>query len=585
MQSEVLSLSAYPLSQRFQDSLASVIGQPYQRATLGDLRELKPLALIAALWHMQPDRLILPLEDENSTALLPIVRLIAGFTRARRIEIVGPDLKVSQVSRLGTVVDVTRFAGASLSSAIRAAMSAAELKILLGKPRISVTMDDSLRRVLYLKTNLWMGIKAGGSIGHIAGVVNGMHQAGYHVTFGSAEPPVMVDPAVELIHVAPPATFGMPYGLNNYRFQANFARTAGQLLQTKPFSMVYQRLSAANYLGVVLSRRFKLPLVVEYNGSETWIARNWGRAMSFDGLATMAEQAMLAHAHLVVTISDVLRDELIERGVAPDRIVAYPNCIDPDVFDPDRFSANARHALRARYGIAPNAKVAAFIGTFGQWHGAEVLAHAIAKLALKQRDWVARHKCHFMLIGDGPGMKDVRQRIEQAGAGDICTITGLVPQAEAPLHLAATDYLISPHVANSDGSKFFGSPTKLFEYMAMAKGIYGSRLDQIAHVLSPSLDVATGLSDLAPPSADDASVAVLGEPGDVDALIEGIKFLVERPDWAQHLALNARAKALSRYTWTHHVAAILDALKALRTSQPASETDTQVLVTKDAGLG
>ncbi|KFL29413.1 hypothetical protein JP75_20880 [Devosia riboflavina] len=585
MQPEVLSLSAYPLSQRFQDSLAVVIGQPYQRATLGDLRELKPATLILTLWRMRPDRLILPLEDENSTALLPIVRLIAGFTRAHRIEIVGPDLRVVQVSRLGTLIDVARFVGASISSAVRATLSAAELRSLLKKPRIAVAADDSLRRVLYLKTNLWMGIKAGGSIGHIAGVINGLHQAGYGVTFASAEPPVMVDPAVKLLHVAPPATFGMPYGLNNYRFQASFARAASQVLRTTPFGIIYQRLSAANYLGVVLSRRFKLPLVVEYNGSETWIARNWGRAMSFNGLATMAEEAMLAHAHLVVTISDVLRDELIARGVAPDRIVTYPNCIDPEVFDPERFSPTERNALRARYGITPDSQVAAFIGTFGQWHGAEVLAQAIAKLALEQRDWVAKHKCHFMLIGDGPKMKDVQLRIEQAGASDICTITGLVPQAEAPLHLASADYLISPHVANADGSKFFGSPTKLFEYMAMAKGIYGSRLDQIEHVLSPSLDVLAVSPDLPGPSSDDDSTAILGQPGDVDALVEGIKFLVERPDWARHLARNARAKALSQYTWAHHVGAILDAFGSLPANESTTRPDARTPASQGRRLG
>ena len=162
-----------------------------------------------------------------------------------------------------------------------------------------------------------------------------------------------------------------------------------------------------------------------------------------------------------------------------------------------------------------------------------------------------------MLIGDGPKMKDVQRVIDASDANDICTITGLVPQSEAPLHLAAADYLISPHVPNADGSKFFGSPTKLFEYMAMAKGIYGSRLDQIAQVLSPGIDVANLPAPTEQPQADEKSVAVTGGPGNVDDLVAGIKFLFDRPDWAQHFAENARRKALAEYTWTHHVEAIL----------------------------
>lgn len=562
-QSEILILSAYPVSRKFQDSLNALIGQPCERATLNDLRDLKGMALVSALWRMAPTRLILPLEDENSTALLPVVKLIAGFTRARNIEIVLPDLSIVKVSRWKTPIDVCRFVGASISSAWHALRAAMELKGLVRQPRIEVELIDINRRVLYLKTNLWMGIKAGGSIGHIAGVVNALQRAGYDVTFGSAEPPVMVDPSVQFLHIPPPKIFGVPYGFNNYRFQSTFARVATKLLKRQGYGFIYHRLSAANYLGVILSRRHRLPLIVEYNGSEAWVAKNWGRAMSFSGLAVMAEDAMLRHAHLIVTISDVLRDELIEKGIEPERIVTYPNCIDPTVFDPARFTGTEREALRARYGIDPEAKVAAFIGTFGQWHGAEVLAQAIARLRTESFDWINERKCHFMLIGDGPKMKDVQRVINASGAGDICTITGLVPQNEAPLHLATADYLISPHVPNVDGSKFFGSPTKLFEYMAMEKGIYGSRLDQIAQVLSPGIDVANLPALAEQPQAEEKSVAVTGEPGNVDDLIAGIKFLFDRPDWAQHLAGNARRKALAEYTWSHHVDAILQGINRL----------------------
>ena len=377
----------------------------------------------------------------------------------------------------------------------------------------------------------------------------------------------MVDLEVKLLHVAPPRTFGLPYGLNNYRFQASFAKAAGVALSDQPHGIIYQRLSAANYLGVVLSRKYNLPLIVEYNGSETWIARNWGRKMSFNGLATMAEEAMLHHAHLIVTISEVLRDELVARGVEPKRIVTYPNCIDPEIFDPGHFSLEERNNLRARYGITPHERLIAFIGTFGQWHGVDVLAQAIARLRTDSFDWLKRNNCRFMLVGDGLKMKEVRRVINDAGAEDICIITGLVPQIEAPLHLAAADLFLSPHIPNTDGSKFFGSPTKLFEYMAMDRGIYGSRLDQIGIVLSPSLDVKNLPGQGVFPQETNQEIAVLGDPGNVDDLIAGIQFLVDRPEWAEHLAANARNKALSDYTWQRHVQAILDGYEAV-SSEP-----------------
>src|SRR3546814_12827885 len=106
----------------------------------------------------------------------------------------------------------------------------------------------------------------------------------------------MVDPSVQFLHIPPPKTSGVPYGLNNYRFQSTFAEVAANLLKKQTYGFIYHRLSAVNYLGVILSRRHRLPLIVEYNGSEAWVAKNWGRAMSFSGLAVMAEDAMLRHA-------------------------------------------------------------------------------------------------------------------------------------------------------------------------------------------------------------------------------------------------------------------------------------------------
>jgi glycosyltransferase involved in cell wall biosynthesis len=280
--------------------------------------------------------------------------------------------------------------------------------------------------------------------------------------------------------------------------------------------------------------------------------------MRFQKLAEMAEEAMLRHAHLVVTISEVLRDELIERGVEPTRIVCYPNCIDPLVFDPSRFSQHECNALRARYGIAVDSTVLAFIGTFGQWHGTEILAEAIAYLYRKKRQWLADHKVHFLLVGDGLKMPQVRAVIEEVRASEVCSLSGLVPQEEAAIHLAAADILVSPHVPNPDGTRFFGSPTKLFEYMALGKGIVASNLGQIGDVLAPGLNA--GILPAGNPSPGSPELAVLCEPGNVDELIKGMQFLVERRNWRGHLGRNSRQRAMEKYTWDHHVRFILDGL-------------------------
>jgi len=119
---------------------------------------------------------------------------------------------------------------------------------------------------------------------------------------------------------------------------------------------------------------------------------------------------------------------------------------------------------------------------------------------------------------------------------------GRVHQAEAPRHLAACDVLVSPHVPNADGSRFFGSPTKLFEYMAMGRPIVASRLEQIGQAL------------------DHEETALLVPPGDSEALVAALRCLLADPALRARLGAAARRAAEARHTWRRHTARIVEAL-------------------------
>jgi glycosyltransferase involved in cell wall biosynthesis len=104
------------------------------------------------------------------------------------------------------------------------------------------------------------------------------------------------------------------------------------------------------------------------------------------------------------------------------------------------------------------------------------------------------------------------------------------------------DILAAPHVPNADGTRFFGSPTKLFEYMAMGRAIVASRLEQIGEVL------------------EDGRTAVLVPPADEAALARAIVELAGDPGRRAGLGAAARRRALEKHTWQAHVGGILDAL-------------------------
>lgn len=521
------ALSAYPLSATFRHRLDEVAGRDVDVYVLPELRRLRFRELARLLRSLRGTCLIAS-EDPGSETLLPILQTVASVTRATRIEVVRAQGAPVAVSRRDAAAGLAAILLASADGQLALRAARREIDALLAAER-----SDARRAfdsALVLNANLWFGLKTGGSIAHTAGVVNALEARGIDVTLATATEPVGVSAPV--LRLDPPRSFGLPVESNIYRFGQRVPRVVRRL---PPKGFVYQRHSVGSVAGATVARARAVPLVLEYNGSEVWVARNWGRPLRYEELALAAEDASLRHARLVVTISRALHDELVDRGVEPERVVWHPNGVDADAFSPERFSEADRRRLRARYAISPDAIVATFVGTFGRWHGAEILARATRANA----EWARANGVRFLFVGDGFTMPDVRAAL--SGAEDVAVLAGLVPQAETPLHLAASDILVSPHAPNADGTPFFGSPTKLFEYMAAGKAIVASDLDQIGDVLRDDL-------------------AVLVQPGDVADLGRALRALVDDPARRAELGRRARARVLERYTWKHHVGAILERL-------------------------
>jgi glycosyltransferase involved in cell wall biosynthesis len=89
------------------------------------------------------------------------------------------------------------------------------------------------------------------------------------------------------------------------------------------------------------------------------------------------------------------------------------------------------------------------------------------------------------------------------------------------------------------GTPFFGSPTKLFEYIAMGKSIAASALDQIGEVL------------------EHGRTALLVKPGDPGELVEAIKRLAADERLRIELGRKARETALERHTWRQNARRVL----------------------------
>lgn len=515
-------------------------GAGIERISRDQLESYPPLHRIRAVRSLSPDVFAIATErltwQSGQNALL----LFGSLAGARRVVLFDP----SGNSREETSAAILgrapfRFAGESAASALVIARSRSGLKKLeraVKNRANSLSLKPAgknlaMLRIAYLRSTPGVGTQAGGAATHINGFVNAATDLGAEIRMISNDYIAGIDRAnVTLIDPEPLGLTRAAFDLRN-----NLIFSAGALreIERSPVDLIYQRYARFSWAGVAASLRTGVPLFLEYNGSEVWIGKHWDRGGLLPLLARF-ERLNLEAAARIFVVAEVERRNLLRAGIADEKIVVNPNGVDAEKFRPGIGGAAVRHEL----GVAPDETLAGFVGTFGPWHGVLTLAEAITLLPADSR-------IRFLLVGAGKLRDEVQRIICAAGNQQQVIFAGHVEHERVPALLDACDMLLSPHVPLADGSEFFGSPTKLFEYMAMGKGIVASRLGQIGEVLV------------------DQETALLTEPGNARELADAILRLGRSPDLRERLGAAARRAAIERHTWKRNATRVIDSYRDL----------------------
>ena len=394
-------------------------------------------------------------------------------------------------------------------------------------------------KILYLRTLYWFGLKAGGSVGHTAGVINAMDKkAELYVVSNDFLPDVDKDITV----VKPIKIPFIPKDILEFLYNFKIIKYCKNLKA----DAIYQRYNGFSFCGAYIAKKKNMPFVLEFNSSDVWKIKNWKNNDTFlkrifktiyykifklPIVSTIEKYNLNSAAHIVV-VSDALKNILLKFGVDENKIIVNPNGIDESKYNPQIKCDD----VKQKYNLE-NKIVIGFIGTFGQWHGAENIALAFGKLLKKSPEY--KNKAKLFMIGDGIRMSAVKKYILEFGLQENVVLTGLIPQYEGAKFLNACDILINATVPNPDGSEFFGSPTKLFEYMAMGKAIICSDMAQMSEIL------------------EQGKTAYMVEPGNIDELATAMKELADDGELRQRLGDSARDEVIQKYTWDKHVDKIL----------------------------
>ena len=285
--------------------------------------------------------------------------------------------------------------------------------------------------------------------------------------------------------------------------------------------LVYERHALYMFGGVLASRQAGVPLVLEVN---TAYAQAWAKyfALRFQALARLVERWTLSRADHVITVTDVMRGKIEDIGIEAHRITVSHNAVDPEVMDPARFD---RGRLRSALGL--DGFTVGFVGTMNRWQGIARFFDVFDKAFARAPD------LHFLMVGDGEFRAALESRCAARPWASRVRFVGRKSHAEVPDLIAAMDACMLLD------SNDYGSPMKVFEYMALAKPVVAPRVGPVLEVLR------------------DRDTALLIDPGDVDQMVDAISELHADAALRERLAQAGRAQILSRHTWTRNAAEIV----------------------------
>jgi glycosyltransferase involved in cell wall biosynthesis len=500
---------------------------------LRELRELGPARALKALRSERFNECLLVVgELRMSSAWLTLCGLALASRAKRRVAVTpsGDELELTYGGFLARELPVALRGRFLTGRVVRdARRRLAELKPAAQSRPVKPS------RVLFVRADLGPPLTGGGSLAHILGVTGALTRRGVAVSMTTPAKVSGVEAQNVSVEIVPEdRRFRVSVELPHLAYDETLAPRLEALLAGGRFDLVYARHALGSFAAALASQRAGVPLVVEFNGPEVWIARHWGAARGHLELFASIERSVLRAADLVLAVAAPLVSVLHELGVEERRILVNPNGVDAARFDPGATAAQ-RAATRQRLGLGEQDVLAGFVGTFGPWHGASVFAQATALLGTVQG-------LHYLFVGDGPERGRAERILSDAGLSTRSFFTGMVPANETPGWISACDLCVAPHVPNADGTPFFGSPTKLFEYMASGRAILASNLDQIGEVLEHGRN------------------AWLVRPGDVNELAAGLTTLARDTGLRARLGAEALADARAKHSWDAHVACLLERL-------------------------
>lgn len=215
-------------------------------------------------------------------------------------------------------------------------------------------------------------------------------------------------------------------------------------------------------LGYVLAKLKRSKLV--YDSHESYVDMLHTLPAIVKKSVLHAENFLMKKTDLIITVGEILRQYLIDRGA--DNVCVVGNWQDPGNFI---FEEEAIQSEKSNLGIAADKKVVVFIANLGRERCVSELIHAICD----------SFDTHLILGGNGPCADFAHEASKKY---NNITYLGYVHPERVPFYTALADIVFYGFDPNNPNARF-SAPNKLFECLAAGKSLITGDFGEIGKIV------------------------------------------------------------------------------------------------------
>ena len=304
-------------------------------------------------------------------------------------------------------------------------------------------------------------------------------------------------------NITPTSAFIRHYTLKLLQFAIN-----------KQATLIHGATNYVNGLAAINTARIlNLPSIYEVRGF--WEITEASQNPSFKNSISYKIQKKLEiqackDATSVIALSEIVKEEVIARGVQKEKIYIVPNGVDTDKLKPQEKDQKISSKLGWNEKF-----VVGFIGSVVDYEGLSFLIKAAEKIQHSGNDDI-----RYLIVGDGNDLKNLKEEVEKQSLSSLFSFVGRVPYDKVEQYYSIMDAVCYPRL-NWEVCAIV-SPKKPFEAMAYGIPIISSSVHANSYFI------------------DDEKTGLIHQSEDADDIASKIDLLYHNIDLRNEISENSR---------------------------------------------